>query len=371
MKSNKKRLATMSLGAMMLASGLTGCKEKKNTVDLTEDITTKITTENVLTTETVDLEEERAKTRESQYKTLAENSYNTYKEFYDDISVSSSQIEKLVKILNEDLSGITTDDARDAYALIDQIILSDNMHHQIDKYIFSPDSTDIPVYAHPRISEFISNDSADLKEFLIRAENLRDEIYNAYTIGTEEDRKIATEDAAKLVDYEAIQYRHSGSIMNDNTLSSPKRMLASNYEKNIIGMLNSISVNQPEMESSEGFTIYLVSNVSVSVDENGEKVYDYSGTDDVAFSDGKELRELLAKCEQGKYIETCCSELASIIKQIQENNLTQSRRELKDMYEAKKNLLSQMKQDSYKSICSNVENEINSKSYGYNISING
>ena len=182
---------------------------------------------------------------------------------------------------------------------------------------------------------------------------------------------MATEDAAKLVDYEAIQYRNNESIMNDNTLSSPKRMLASNYEKNIIGMLNSISVNQPEMESSEGFTIYLVSNVSVSVDENGEKVYDYTGTDDVAFSDGKELRELLAKCEQGKYIETCCSELASIIKQIQENNLTQSRRELKDMYEAKKNLLSQMKQDSYKSICSNVENEINSKSYGYSISING
>ena len=245
------------------------------------------------------------------------------------------------------------------------------MHHQIDKYIFSSDSTDIPVYTHPRISEFISNDNVDLKEFLIRTENLRDEIYNAYTVGTEEDRKVATEDAAKLVDYEAIQYRNNESIMNDNTLSSPKRMLASNYEKNIIGMLNSISVNQPEMESSEGFTIYLVSNVSVSVDENGEKVYDYTGTDDVAFSDGKELRELLAKCEEGKYIETCCSELASIIKQIQENNLTQSRRELKDMYEAKKNLLSQMKQDSYKSICSNVENEINSKSYGYSISING
>ena len=252
MKSNKKRLATMSLGAMMLASGLTGCKEKTNTVDLTEDITTEITTENVLTTETVDLEEERAKARELQYKTLAENSYNTYKEFYDDISVSSSQIEKLVKILNEDLSGITTDDARDAYALIDQIILSDNMHHQIDKYIFSSDSTDIPVYTHPRISEFISNDNVDLKEFLIRTENLRDEIYNAYTVGTEEDRKVATEDAAKLVDYEAIQYRNNESIMNDNTLSSPKRMLASNYEKNIIGMLNSISVNQPEMESSEG-----------------------------------------------------------------------------------------------------------------------
>ena len=60
-----------------------------------------------------------------------------------------------------------------------------------------------------------------------------------------------------------------------------------------------------------------------------------------------------------------------LIQSLQENNLTQSRRELKDMYEAKKNLLSQMKQDSYKSICSNVENEINSKSYGYNISING
>ena len=95
-------------------------------------------------------------------------------------------------------------------------------------------------------------------------------------------------------------------------------------EKNIIAMLNAVSANQPEMESSEGFTIYLVSNVSVSVDENGEKVYDYSGTDDVAFSDGKELRELLAKCEQGKYIETECSEVALLIKKVQENNMSQT-----------------------------------------------
>ena len=42
-------------------------------------------------------------------------------------------------------------------------------------------------------------------------------------------------------------------------------------EKNIIAMLNAVSANQPEMESSEGFTIYLISNVSVSVDENGNK----------------------------------------------------------------------------------------------------
>lgn len=367
MKSNKKKIATMSLGAMMLASGLTGCSEKTNIVDETESKTTEITTENVVTTETINLE----KASEIQYKILAENSYNTYKEFYDDISVTSEDIEKLVKILNEDLNGITTDDVRDAYALIDQIILSDNMHHQIDKYIFLSDSSEIPVYTHPRVSEFISNDNTNLKEFLIRTENLRDEIYNAYTVGSEEDRKIAIEDAARLVDYEAIQYRNNESIMNDNTLSSSKRMLASNYEKNIIGMLNSISVNQPEMESSEGFTIYLVSNVSVSVDENGEKVYDYTGTDDVAFSDGKELRKLLAQSEQGKYIESGCNEVALLIKQIEENNLTESKRELKNMYEIKKNLLSKMKQDSYKNICSNVENEINSKSYGYNISING
>ena len=127
-------------------------------------------------------------------------------------------------------------------------------------------------------------------------------------------------------------------------------------------MLNAVSANQPEMESSEGFTIYLISNVSVSVDKDGNKVYDYTGTDDVAFADGKELRKLLAQSEQGKYIETECSEVALLIKKVQENNMSQTS-EAKTSNKAellkKKQILSMVE-----AAMNNQDEEV--KSYSYN-----
>ena len=174
------------------------------------------------------------------------------------------------------------------------------------------------------------------------------------------------EDAAKLVDAEAISYRKGNAIIDDDYLSSSKKLLVSNYEKNIIAMLNAVSANQPEMESSEGFTIYLISNVSVSVDKDGNKVYDYTGTDDVAFADGKELRKLLAQSEQGKYIETECSEVALLIKKVQENNMSQTseaktsnKAELKAELLKKKQILSMVE-----AAMNNQDEEV--KSYSYN-----
>ena len=106
-------------------------------------------------------------------------------------------------------------------------------------------------------------------------------------------------------------------------------------------------------------------NVSYYVDKDGNKVYDYTGTDDVAFADGKELRKLLAQSEQGKYIETECSEVALLIKKVQENNMSQ-KSEAKDTNktELKSELLKK------KQILSMVEAAINnqneeSKSYSY------
>ena len=240
------------------------------------------------------------------------------------------------------------------------------MHYQIDKHIFKKNEDTLKIYDQPRVSELVSNDNETIKEFLIRTENLRDEIYNANATGSEEDRKNAMKDAARLVDAEAISYRKGNAIIDDDYLSSSKKLLVSNYEKNIIAMLNAVSANQPEMESSEGFTIYLISNVSVSVDENGNKVYDYTGTDDVAFADGKELRKLLAQSEQGKYIETECSEVALLIKKVQENNMSQTseaktsnKAELKAELLKKKQILSMVE-----AAMNNQDEEV--KSYSYN-----
>ena len=365
MKDIKKKIVTTSLGAMALVSGLTGCNS--NTKQVSSEEKSNITTE-VPTTEetTLSAEEAQLESNREQYREVALNSYETYQEFYDDISVTPEDIEKLVKILDEDFEGITADDIKSSYSLINQMIFSTNMHYQIDKHIFQKNEDTIKVYDQPRVSELVSNDNERIKEFLIRTENLRDEVYSAYATGSKEDRKNAMENAAKLVDAEAISYRKGNAVIDDDYLSSSKTMLVSCYEKNIIGILNAVSANQPEMESSEGFTIYLISNVSVSVDENGNKVYDYTGTDDVAFADGKELRKLLAQSEQGKYIETECSEVALLIKKVQENNMSQTseaktsnKAELKAELLKKKQILSMVE-----AVMNNQDEEV--KSYSYN-----
>ena len=364
MKNIKKKIVTTSLGAMALVSGLTGCNS--NTKQASNEEKSNIITETTTEETTMSAEEAQLESNREQYKEVAQNSYETYQEFYDDINVTPEDIEKLVKILDEDFEGITPDDIRSSYALIDQMIFSNNMHYQIDKHIFKKDEDTLKIYDQPRVSELVSNDNETIKEFLIRTENLRDEIYNANATGSEEDRKNAMEDAARLVDAEAISYRKGNSVIDDDYLSSSKKLRVSNYEKNIIAMLNAVSANQPEMESSEGFTIYLISNVSVSVDKDGNKVYDYTGTDDVAFADGSELRKLLAQSEQGKYIETECSEVALLIKKVQENNMSQTseakpsnKTELKAELLKKKQILSMVE-----AVMNNQDEEV--KSYSYN-----
>ena len=356
MKDIKKKIVTTSLGAMVLASGLTGCNSntKQASNDEKSNITTEVTALEQLEETTISPEEAQLESNREQYKEVALNSYETYQEFYDDINVTPEDIEKLVKILNEDFEGITPDDIKSSDSLMNQMIFSNNMHYQIDKHIFQKNEDTIKVYDNERI-----------KEFLIRTENLRYEVYRAYATGSKEDRKNAMEDAAKLVDAEAISYRKGNAIIDDDYLSSSKTMLVSCYEKNIIFIFNAVSANQPEMESSEGFTINLISNVSVSVDKDGNKVYDYTGTDDVAFADGKELRKLLAQSEQGKYIETECSAEALLIKKVKENNMSQTS-ETKDFNktELKSELLKKKQVLSMVEAAMNNQNE-ESKSYSY------
>lgn len=357
----KKRAVTASLGTMVLLSGLTGCNTKNNNVNTNSSMNKETTSTEEIKESTIDTQLELNR---EQYRKVALDSYEKYQEFYDDINVTIEDIEKLVKILDEDLEGITTDDIRSSYALIDQMIFSNNMRYQIDKHVFKKDEESLKICEQPRVSELVSNENEELKRFLIKVENLRDEVYDAYATGTKENRKSAMENAARLVDSEAISYRKGTAIIDNKLLSSPMKMLISNYEKNIIAILNAISTNQPEMESSEGFTIYLISNVSVNIDKDGNKVYDYTGTDDVAFSDGKELKALLAQSEQGKYIETGCDEVALLIKKVQENNLNQKKsssieeknKELKNKYLEKKQLLN---------IVMKAMNNENEKSKGY------
>ena len=85
MKDIKKKIVTTSLGAMALVSGLTGCNS--NTKQVSSEEKSNITTE-VPTTEeaTLSAEEVQLESNREQYKEVALNSYETYQEFYDDIT---------------------------------------------------------------------------------------------------------------------------------------------------------------------------------------------------------------------------------------------------------------------------------------------
>ena len=154
MKGIKKKIVTTSLGAMALVSGLTGCNS--NTKQVTDTEKASMTTEEPTTEEaTLSAEEAQLESNREQYKEVALNSYETYQEFYDDINVTPSDIEKLVKILDEDFEGITEDDIISSKSLMNQMIFSNNMHYQIDKHIFQKNEDTIKVYDQPRVSEIV------------------------------------------------------------------------------------------------------------------------------------------------------------------------------------------------------------------------
>ena len=108
--------------------------------------------------------------------------------------------------------------------------------------------------------------------------------------------------------------------------------------------------------------------INVSNDIANESMIENGNVNDIldgAFADGKELRKLLAQSEQGKYIETECSEVALLIKKVQENNMSQ-KSEAKDTNktELKSELLKKKQILSMVEAVMNNQNE-ESKSYSY------
>ena len=97
MKDIKQKIVPTSLGAMVLASGLTGCNSntKQASNDEKSNITTESTTLEQLEETTISPEEAQLESNREQYKEVALNSYETYQEFYDDINVTPEDIEKL------------------------------------------------------------------------------------------------------------------------------------------------------------------------------------------------------------------------------------------------------------------------------------
>ena len=108
----KKKLALLTLGSMFVTSSITGCGSN-----------TKTNTSEMTTTEVTSLE--KIDDESSVYQEVANASYNKYKEFYDSINVTPSDIEKLVKILNEDFEGITPDDIKSSDSLMNQMIMKE------------------------------------------------------------------------------------------------------------------------------------------------------------------------------------------------------------------------------------------------------
>ncbi len=302
----RKNLVTLALGTSMLAS-LTGCKDNINETNSVSD--TEITTE-VINNEVV----------ETEYSSLATSSYNKYKEFYDAIGVKEENVEKLVRIINDDLDGITEDDIYDAVALIEEVNYSENMSDLIQNYNFNNNVENYPIYDQPRTSDFISDENIELKRLIVQFENQRDELYNAYASKDSNLIELANQNCIKLVKYSEDSFDNQEDLLKGELQDEALKILLVNTKLNMIKMTCK-STNLIEVENN-GYTIYLTIPVSIKIDENGNEIYDFSDQDAVAFApeDSYEYQQAYQKWAGARYNEMQCHEIDKLVTKTNNNN---------------------------------------------------
>lgn len=165
MNKIKKTALVTTLAASMVAS-LASCSKEEtqyNELTTTETQTTQATTEEV-----------------NIYEQQAIESYNQYKDFYDSFSVGVTEIENMIKIINDDLSGLTQEDLRETVELIGNILSSVNLGQKIDNIKTGVEDENILPDA-PKLSIYVEDEN--IKSDLQAYEEIRDQLTNSANKG--------------------------------------------------------------------------------------------------------------------------------------------------------------------------------------------
>ncbi len=327
-KVNRKYRKTLLLTALATSLSLSGCgKDNENNVKVYKPSTQEITTE-LQTTEETATEE---MTNINNYVSLAEQSYNEYKDFYDSIGVNVPQIEKMIKIINDDFSNITEDNFIDTLDMIEQITLSDTLYQGLDNIDSDVNQTFI-VQKAPKLSNYVKNENikADLENY----ERIRDQITDSVNNRsiTESDKELLRN---AIIEMERA-YNQNKGYMNSNIISEGEEYLQAVSKKNLVTLAAKVT-GETEIKDPNG-DIYPICTTAEETNVIAQYNMLISSGDNIPESIQTEYVNIKLKQIITKYEESVCTLQEEMYRKlrieptdeeiIKESNLSSERKDL-------------------------------------------
>lgn len=323
-KLNRKFKNALLLTTLGASLALTGCSKKgENKVKVYD------TTSQEMTTELQPTEEFVSEPMNNKYTSLAEQSYNDYKEFYDSIGISVPQIENMIKIINNDLVGLSEDNLIDTIDMVNQILLSDQLCQSLDNIdLGMSDSFDVP--KSPKLSIYVENEK--IKSDLESYEITRDQIINSANNGVISE---AEKDLLKnsIINMEQA-YNQDEGYMNSTIICEGNKYLQNAWKKNLV-VLGAKVIGETEIKDNNGEIYPICPNGDETLiiaqynmlSSSGENIPDSL---QIEYTNIK-LRQIVTKYEQGM-----CSLEEELYRGIKEENHIDSRIEKINLLEQKK-----------------------------------
>lgn len=334
---DKKIKNTLLLTALGASLALTGCgKKEENKVKVTP--TTEVTTETIIenTTET-QVEEKQT----INYEAVATESYNQYKDFYNQYYTDMNEeeikqnITNMAKVLNDDLTTMTQDELIDSLSLINQILLSDSLYQSIDNRNNNISLDFTPAYA-PTLVPFVANE--DVKSDLTKYEQLRDQIQISAINGsiTESDKQALLNAVVEM----ETDYTLNQGNMNSDIQSEGASLVQNTWKKKLI-LLTVFTTNQTMIET-EDYTIKLS-----CTDEERDKIAVYENLDrngqEIPDSLKIEVAQIKMSLPETKYDEGICAAQNLMFEKVNKNVIPVSSNDKKQKLESYKMVLEMLK----------------------------
>ena len=334
---NKKIKNTLLLTTLGASLALTGCgKKEENKVKVTP--TTEVTTEAIIENTTQTQVEEK---QTINYEAVATESYNQYKDFYNQYYTDMNEeeikqnITNMAKVLNDDLGIMTQDELIDSLSLINQILLSDSLYQSIDNRNNNISLDFTPAYA-PTLVPFISNE--DVKSDLTKYEQLRDQIQTSAINGsiTESDKQALLNAVVEM----ETDYTLDQGNMNSDIQSEGASLVQNTWKKKLI-LLTVFTTNQTMIET-EDYTIKLS-----CTDEERDKIAVYENLDrngqEIPDSLKIEVAQIRMSLPETKYDEGICAAQNLMFEKVNKNVIPVSSNDKKQKLESYKMVLEMLK----------------------------
>lgn len=303
----RKILPIIGVTCLVTVGALSGIAvyKKQNTVN--ENIEDENTQETVDDVENINILLVNGKTTTQ----LAEESYNTYKDFYDNVitgrNITIKEIDTMINVLNDNVEGYSQDEIKDSLRLIQEIYLSGNLVQSIDNVNaqnnpdvpYIPDSC--PTYMAPKVSDFIS--PSNVNDNIIKYEQIRDELTNEIILTGTYSEDMANRIRNAILDMEIDEYNKDIDGITTEISSEGLRYaaIAANYSLAKLGPL--VTPNASYLYREGEISIQIALTPEQNDLESAILMSSNNLSDDIILQNAKNKEQLITT----KYIRSLCN----------------------------------------------------------------